>query len=270
MSNFIQRAITGILFIAVIGAALILSPVTYAVIMTCIITLGTHEYCRLVRFSGQRPHFFMTLSINVFAFTLTFLYFYQGIDLRSMLSLICLVWAVFLIELFSNNERPIYNIALTILGCVYIGLPIALVNFLAFKNGIYDFKPIAAFFILSWINDTGAYIFGVTLGRHKLYERISPKKTVEGFLGGAVFAMAAAIACYFIPDANLPLWFCVLTGLIVSIIGTCGDMVESMFKRSVNIKDSGRILPGHGGVLDRFDAFLFASPIVSLLYYFFV
>lgn len=274
MSNFIQRAITGILFILVIGAALILSPVSYAMIMACVITLATNEYCRLVRALGQRPHFFMALSINLMAFTLGFVIFFQGVDHRSLLALIALIWAVFLVELFSNNERPMHNIALTLLCNLYIGMPFALLNLLAFKNGAYDYRPIVSMFVLTWINDTGAYLCGVTMGKHKLYERISPKKTIEGFIGGVVLTVAAAFGMQYLSAFGgheaLPLWFCIVCGLVMAVVGTCGDLIESMFKRSVNVKDSGRLLPGHGGVLDRFDAMMFSAPIVSLLYYFFI
>ncbi len=262
------------MFIFVIGAALILSPVTYAMMMACIISLATNEYCKMIKAEGQHPHFFLALAINLVAFSLGFLVYFQGIDPRSILSLIVLLWAVFLVELFSQNDRPIYNIGLTLLCNIYIGLPLALLNLVAFKNGAYDYRPIIAMFILSWVNDTGAYLCGVTMGRHKLFERISPKKTIEGFIGGVALTVGVSVLMWYLNDlyceSTLSLEFCIACGIIMSVVGTCGDLIESMFKRSVNIKDSGNILPGHGGVLDRFDALIFAAPIVSLLYYFFI
>lgn len=276
MSNFIQRAITGILFIVVIGAALILSPVTYAMIMVCIITLATNEFCRMTRSDEDHfhPHFFLALVSNVVAFTMGFLIFFQGFDPRSLLILICFVWAVFLVELFSVHQKPIHNIGLTLLCNIYIGLPFALLNLLAFKSGTYDCRPIIAMFLLSWINDTGAYLCGVTMGRHKLFERVSPKKTIEGFIGGVLLTVAASFLLQYVSGLGdkqeLPLWFCIVCGFIMAVVGTCGDLIESKFKRAVNIKDSGKLLPGHGGILDRFDAMLFAAPIVTLLYYFFI
>jgi len=276
MSNFIQRAITGILFVLVIGAAFVLSPVTYAMVMVCVITLATNEFCRMIRCgeSGIHPHFFIALATNVVAFTLGFLVFFQGFDIRCLLLLVGFAWAVFLAELFTDHQTPIYNIGVTLLCNIYIGMPFALVNLLAFKSGVYDFRPIIAFFLLAWINDTGAYLCGVTMGKHKLYERVSPKKTIEGFVGGVILTVGVAIGLHYIAQSygieTIPLWFCIACGLIVSMIGTCGDLIESKFKRSVNLKDSGRLLPGHGGILDRFDAMLFAAPIISLLYFFFI
>lgn len=276
MSNFIQRAITGILFVIVIGAAFVISPVTYAMVMVCVITLATNEFCRMVRCSDTaiRPHFFIALATNVVAFTLGFLVFFQGFDARCLLLLVGMAWVVFLAELFTDHQNPIYNIGVTLLCNIYIGMPFALLNLLAFKGGCYDFRPIMAMFLLSWVNDTGAYLCGITMGKHKLYERVSPKKTIEGFVGGIVLTVGASVLLHWIAGkfdiTNIPLWFCILCGLIISMIGTCGDLIESKFKRSVCIKDSGRILPGHGGILDRFDATLFAAPIISLLYYFFI
>ncbi len=268
ISNLVQRTVTGILFICVVCGALILSPVSYAMLMSCIVVLVTEEYCRILRADGeQRPHFYSVLAINVTTFMLSFFIFYSGISPLSLLVIVAMVWLVFLKELFTKYSHPLQNIALTILGVVYIGMPLAMLNMMVFKDGAYNFRPLMALFILSWINDSGAYICGVTLGKHKLLERISPKKTIEGFVGGAVLTIVASVLMYYI--SGLDLFFCILCGVIVAVIGTCGDLIESMFKRSVNIKDSGNLLPGHGGLLDRFDAILFTAPVISLLYYFF-
>lgn len=268
MTNFIQRLITGILFVTVMGGALIVSPVSYSILMTCIITLSTIEFCKIAKALGYLPHVHVVLIINVVAFMLGFFIYYASFDPRILLTLIAFLWCIFLLELFSNSQKPIMNIALSLMCVIYIGLPFALFNLLAFKNGYYDYRPIISLFILSWTNDTGAYLCGVTLGRHKLYERISPKKTIEGFIGGVTFTLAASYILYCVSE--LDLIFCLGCGLIVSVIGTCGDLIESMLKRAANLKDSGSVLPGHGGVLDRFDALIFSAPLVSLLYFFFL
>lgn len=277
LQNFITRAVTGILFVLVVAAMFVLGAkthaLTYAVVMLVIISLATHEYYRMLQAGGMSPHFRTALCTNIVTFVLSFLSCNYGLDSRFQLCSVGLVWLMFLIELFSKNKNPLANIALTILGCVYIGMPFTLFNLLAFKTGTYDYWPIIGLFALVWVNDTGAYLAGVTMGRHKLYERISPKKTVEGFIGGVVFTVAVGLAsylcfgdCFF----HAGMAFTLVSTAIVAVVGTCGDLVESMFKRSVNIKDTGSLLPGHGGVLDRFDAVMFAAPIVSLLYYFFV
>lgn len=273
LRSFIQRAITGILFVLVVGACFIFGPITYAMMMTCIITLATIEYCRLLRAGGMNPHFFMALITNIAMFSIGFFACHADLDPRMLLVVVALIWCMFLVELFSNNANPLNNIALTALGCIYVGVPFALFNLLAFKSGIYDFRPLIGLFAMVWINDTGAYLCGVSMGRHKLYERISPKKTVEGFVGGVLLTVAASwAACEFMGDYffHAGMVFSIIAAVIVGIIGTCGDLVESMFKRSVQVKDSGNILPGHGGILDRFDAVMFTAPIVSLLYYFFI
>ncbi len=276
LKNFITRAVTGILFVLVVAAMFILGArtgaLTFAAIMIAIIVLATHEYYRMLQAGGMSPHYLTAMCTNLTTFVLGFLVCKHILDYRFLLIIVGLVWVMFLVELFSNNKKPLENIALTMMGCVYIGLPFALFNLLAFKTGEYDYWPIIGMFALVWVNDTGAYLCGVTMGKHKLYERISPKKTIEGFIGGVLLTVAVGIVsyvclgdCFF--HAGLP--FTIVATAVVAIIGTCGDLVESMFKRSVNIKDSGTILPGHGGILDRFDAVMFAAPIISLLYYFF-
>ena len=277
VKNFLMRAVTGILFVLVVAGMFVLgaysNALTYAVVTAVVIIVATHEYCHLLRAGGMSPHILMAMATNLTAFGLGFRICNYHWDTRLLLIIVALVWLMFLVELFSSNRNPLTNIALTILGCVYVGMPFALFNLLAFKNGAYDFWPIMGIFVLVWVNDTGAYLCGVTMGRHKLYERISPKKTIEGFVGGVLLTVAVGFTsyaclgdCFF----HAGLGFTLLTTAIVAVIGTCGDLVESMFKRSVNVKDSGRILPGHGGILDRFDAVMFAAPIVSLLYYFFI
>lgn len=247
--------------------ALVLGQETYGLLMAVLIALTTHEYCNMLRADGRQHRFYTTITINVVMFVLTYRIFVFGASALWLLSIPLLIWIIFIKELFGNNKHPLYNISLKILGIIYIGLPFALFNLLAFKGGAYDYRPLLVLFILVWINDTGAYVCGVTMGKHKLMERISPKKTIEGFVGGVLFTIAAAVGIAYVGGLNMA--FCVLCGFIASVIGTCGDLVESMFKRSVNMKDSGNILPGHGGLLDRFDAVLFVTPLVSLLYYFF-
>ena len=178
------------------------------------------------------------------------------------------MWLPFLVELFKKNPKPFRNIALTFLSIIYITLPITLLHFLAFKDGQFGALPVLYFFILVWVNDSGAYLVGVSMGKHKLYERISPKKTIEGFAGGIAFNLAAAYLIHNYSQIG-NLWIWLVAALVISVAGTAGDLIESMLKRSLNVKDSGTFLPGHGGILDRFDAALFTAPMVSLLFYYF-
>ena len=147
----------------------------------------------------------------------------------------------------------------------YVILPIILITKIPFSGKEYEPKIIIGIFILIWTNDTFAFLVGKNFGKTKLFQRISPKKTVEGFFGGLIFALAFSITiANFFTEQPVYIWITI--SLIVSIIGTIGDLVESAFKRFAGVKDSGKIIPGHGGILDRLDSVLFVAPFVFLFY----
>jgi phosphatidate cytidylyltransferase len=165
-------------------------------------------------------------------------------------------------ELFKQKPNALHNWAYFIMGQVYVALPFSLLNFILFIN---DWQPLVllSVFVTIWVNDTGAYLVGVTLGKHKLFERISPKKSWEGFIGGALFALLSGyIFSMLIPQISLIQWL--IFSEIVVVFGTLGDLIESLMKRTVDIKDSGNLIPGHGGLLDRFDSMLLAAPVVFI------
>jgi phosphatidate cytidylyltransferase len=171
---------------------------------------------------------------------------------------------IFVFELYRKKNKPFQNIALTFLGIIYIALPFSLLYLMGFKEyTVTGFKPkiILGFFFLLWTSDTGAYLVGMTLGRHPFFPRISPKKSWEGFIGGVVLTLLIAwvISNYF---TFLSTYDWLIIGLIIAVTGAIGDLIESLLKRSLNVKDSGNILPGHGGILDRFDSVIFAAPLV--------
>lgn len=182
-------------------------------------------------------------------------------------------WAVLMIvrmvlELYMNTDKPLKNLAHSSMTQIYIGIPLGLMTFVAAQ-----FSPMVVLvvFFLLWINDTGAFLVGSMMGRHKLFERISPKKTWEGFVGGLIFSIVASAMFYYYcnsffhmdaVDANLATWLGL--GVIVCIFGTWGDLVESMIKRTLHVKDSGNLIPGHGGILDRIDSLLLAAPAAAV------
>ena len=172
---------------------------------------------------------------------------------------------MFFIELFRNKPNPFNNIGFTVLGIIYIIVPFLLLSITSFDITSSDISyapnKLLGFFLLIWANDTFAYLVGIAIGRTKLFERISPKKTWEGTIGGIICTQGIAyiISIYF-TELTMIQWM--IIALIISVFGTLGDLVESMFKRSLGVKDSGNILPGHGGILDRFDAVLLCSPFV--------
>lgn len=177
-----------------------------------------------------------------------------------------LILVLFIIQLYGKRESHFTSVAFTIVAILYISVPLSILNFIAF-SGInqnqYTYEFILAMFILIWTNDSGAYIFGSIFGKHKLFERISPKKTWEGSIGGFIFALAVSyLLSFWLTSLSVYEWF--LFATIVSVFGTYGDLVESHLKRRVGVKDSGKIMPGHGGMLDRFDSTFFVAPMIFL------
>jgi len=185
---------------------------------------------------------------------------------KLLIILVPTVIAIFTAELFKKTEAPFTNIAFTFMGLIFIIIPFTFFHALAYVQGTFNFHFPLAFFLMLWANDTGAYLVGVKFGRTKLFERHSPKKTWEGFIGGILIAACVAlIISHYYNELLWQQW--VGVAVIIGIIGTTGDLIESMFKRSINVKDSGGILPGHGGLLDRFDGLFLAAPMVYAYLY---
>lgn len=180
----------------------------------------------------------------------------------SSLLIFPLIFLAFIYELYMNSARPFENVAYLILGMIYIGVPFALLDFIAFDGNYFHADTVFGLLLMTWANDTGAYVIGSRLGRHKLFPRISPKKTWEGSFGGLIVTLLIAFVLgFFFNELTRTNWL--ILGLIVVVFGSFGDLVESMLKRSFEVKDSGNILPGHGGLLDRFDGFIFLLPYAS-------
>lgn len=277
MRNFFVRTITGIIFVAAIVASF-LRPEAMVLLFSIVSGMTVWEFTGLV---NERPG----VSVNRFISTVAAVYFFFSMtyfcsDLyagtaKSVVFIPYLVTIVYLLiaELYMKQDDPIEDWAYTMLAQMYIALPFSLLNVLAFTatpGGIATFNTLLplSIFIFLWVNDSGAYCIGSLLGRHKLFPRISPGKSWEGSIGGAIFVLAAAFAIsYYLDQTMLTLWQWMGLGLVVVIFGTWGDLVESLFKRTLGIKDSGNILPGHGGMLDRFDSSLLAIPAAVIYLY---
>lgn len=207
-------------------------------------------------------------ALNVIGGVLLFFTFYAVVTSNSKISFIfapylAYLLVLFITELYKKRKDPILSLAYSLFGQTYIALPVALSVYLSFQDGSYDYKYLLAMFIFIWVNDSLAYLFGSLFGRKKLFERISPKKSWEGFIGGALSAVGVSIALgYYLTD-NLS-WFWVGFSIVVVIAGTFGDLFESLLKRTLGVKDSGKLLPGHGGALDRFDSMLFSLLALTL------
>jgi phosphatidate cytidylyltransferase len=277
MKNFIVRTITGIIFVAAIVASF-LRPEAMVLLFSIVTGLTVWEFTGLV--NGN-----VNVNVNRFISTAAGVYFFYamtyfcsdlyGGSAKSVVFIPYLVTIIYLLvaELYLKQEDPIADWAYTMLSQMYIALPFSLLNVLAFTatpQGTVHFNTLLplSVFVFLWINDTGAYCTGSLIGRHKLFPRISPAKSWEGSIGGAVFVLAAAWAIsYWLDGVMLTTLEWLGLGMVVVVFGTWGDLVESLFKRTLGIKDSGNILPGHGGMLDRFDSALLAIPAAVVYLY---
>jgi phosphatidate cytidylyltransferase len=265
VNNFFTRTITGTLFVIVVIGSSIWDLWAFAAVFGIFTIVGLFEFYKLASKAGVRPQKFVGTLLGLFVYAITVLNL-TGIIKEKVFLLYFAVFAlsflVFIVELFKGSESPLRNIASTFLGILYVSVPFSmLVSLSLFKtgNGIFVF-PVLYFFII-WAYDTFAYLVGIQFGKHRLFEKISPKKSWEGAAGGLIFAVAFAVILseYF---TFLSLYQWIGLALIIVVFGTFGDLAESMLKRSVNSKDSGNFFPGHGGILDRFDSMLLSVPFV--------
>jgi phosphatidate cytidylyltransferase len=261
-NNLTQRIITGVLGSAGIITAVYLGPWTYFAVFLFICFFSLLEFYKLAGLDGMMPQKTLGMICGVTIFVLSFL-IEMGVLIYQYYFLIYpLISCVYVVKLYKKFERkPFTNIAFTFLGIFYVAIPFALLNVAAFEQGNYNYQIIWGSLFILWATDTGAYFAGTFFGKRKLFERISPKKTWEGFIGGAVLAMVFAygLSRYF-QSLTETQWYIVC--VIIVIGGTFGDLIESLLKRSIEIKDSGTSLPGHGGFLDRFDGLLISAPFI--------
>ena len=297
-STFAVRTLSGaVLFVLVVGATL-LSPYSFAALLLVICIGAVHEFYDLAGKAGAEPQRMAGVTTAALIVAANFLLAsgFGGMPMGVVLACaFVLFFALFAAELYRKRERPLLNIAATITGIVYVAFPLSMMCYLAvFPFGeqisaggcsggllhtgarIEAYKPwlILCYIFLVWLNDIGAYVFGVAFGRHRLFERISPKKSWEGLFGGLLVAIGGGILMGWLltgsgGDARINMAFWGGLGAVTVVSGVMGDLVESMFKRSVGVKDSGNIMPGHGGMLDRFDAMLYSAPFVFLYFYIF-
>jgi len=268
LNNLIQRTLTGIIFVAVLMGSIISGSAPFAGVFSLIVIFTTREFYLLMKQKDYEPQVLGGVVASVVLFLSTYQVL-SGHSHKVLLSVnILSIFSIFIFELFRNKKQPLKNILVTIGGVIYVGLPFALLNLIAFLPidsviGNYNKYILLGFFIILWANDTGAYVVGSLIGKNRLFERISPKKSWEGSIGGAFFAVGFAILMYYFTGLETAI-FWVIFALSIVVFGTLGDLVESLLKRDLGVKDSGSILPGHGGFLDRFDAVLMAAPFASL------
>jgi len=263
MNNFLQRTLSGFFFVLIVIGSILLSPFSFAAVFSIITAWSVHEFHKLSnQQQGVQVLSFFGICGAVILFLTSFFYAsgiiqYPGYSVYGLFVVVVLV-----IELFRKKENPLHNWAYFIMGQIMIALPFSLLSYILYID-TYNPLILIAVFATVWVNDTGAYIFGITFGKHRMFERISPKKSWEGFIGGAITALASGyVFSLLIPEISLIHWL-IFSELVV-VFGTLGDLLESLMKRTVHVKDSGDVIPGHGGLLDRFDSLLLVSPAIFI------
>lgn len=273
MNNFIRRAITGILFVVILVGCILYDPIAFGTLFVAISALSVREFGLIVnRIDGVSVNKTIIMLGGAYLFLAIMGFCIDAADSKIFIPYLALLLYLMISELYLKKENPMLNWAYSLMSQLYIALPFALLNVLAFHNspeyaGI-SYNPILplSIFVFIWMNDTGAYCIGSLIGKHRLFERISPKKSWEGSIGGGVVAIASSfVFSHYYPIMSMLEW----AGLafVVVIFGTWGDLTESLLKRQLHIKDSGNLLPGHGGMLDRFDSALMAIPAAVVYLY---
>lgn len=272
-NNFLKRTITGILFVAILVGCILFHPLAFGALFVIISAFSIFEFGHLVNQSGEIGiNKTITMLGGAYLFLAFMAFCIDASDSKIFIPYLGLIIYLMVSELYLKKKNPVLNWAYSMLSQMYIALPFALLNILAFHNNpeasSVDYNPILplSIFVFIWLNDTGAYCFGSMLGKHRLFERISPKKSWEGSIGGGIVAIASSVAfAHFYPIMSLTSW--IGLAFVVVLFGTWGDLTESLLKRQLQIKDSGTILPGHGGMLDRFDSALMAIPAAVVYLY---
>ena len=282
LNNFTQRLLTGIGFISVLLTGIVFSPYLFYFVFALITMLALYEFFSLGKKMKVESMLISNMIVGFSFFTINFLFAANVINAYWFVIFLP-VWVMLVVfELYRRTTYPMLNIAYSLAGFFIIVIPFSLFSYLIFPGLIiketdifvslsdlpvnFDNRLVLAFFLLLWSNDTFAYLFGVQFGKHRLFERISPKKSWEGFFGGLMMTIIMSlILSKFFSFYEAP--FAILSAVTVSVFGTLGDLVESMFKRSIDVKDSGKLLPGHGGILDRFDGVILASPMIFFVFY---
>ena len=262
------RAITAFFFTIAMLGSIFFGGYTFTGFYLILSIVALLEFYKLVKMGGIRPHRNIGVLVATILFLITAAYHFLRFETKFLLLVVPLIFSVFVSELYKKSKIPFANISYTFVGFIYVTIPFCFFYSLGFLADVftYDYHLPLAFLLMLWANDTGAYLFGVKFGKHRLFERHSPKKSWEGFFGGMFTSLAVSFGIFkLFPEMSAVTWAGM--AILISCFGTLGDLVESMLKRSLDAKDSGSFLPGHGGFLDRFDGLLIAAPVVYVYLY---
>jgi phosphatidate cytidylyltransferase len=273
MKNFLTRSITGISFVLISSLLILLSEWSLFTLILAFNIIGQIELLKIVKADNSKPAIIGSIILGSGLIVITFLHKMDLLSEYFFWLLLIPALIIFIQELFNKNDNPLRNVAFSFLSIIYVSLPLCISLLIVFinpespDNKAFMPEMLLGIFALLWIYDSMAYCVGVPFGKNRLFERISPKKSWEGALGGGLLTLIAGYFMNkFIPEHGLLSWMIIST--IVIVFGTLGDLIESLFKRSINIKDSGSFLPGHGGILDRIDSLLFVIPWIWIFYIF--
>ena len=263
MSNLVTRAITGFFFGLLIVGSILLGPVLQSIVFGLFLVLGLNEFSSLFKDTAYKQSRVATVFVGIFIYVVFVLSPVYNISIELLLAIIFVIFfLVFLVEIWRKQAQPLLAISVFVFGIFYLVVPFVLMHRIVIQN-TFTFSPLLGMFLLIWANDTFAYLFGRKIGKTPLFERISPKKTWEGTIGGILMTIVISLTiAFFTSTSDFMYW--IIAGMLIAPCAIFGDLLESLFKRSLNIKDSGNILPGHGGILDRFDAVLFTVPFFYL------
>jgi len=271
MNELTKRIIFGLIYVLLVVFATTFNSYTFFGLIFIFMLFSIYEFNKMIKLKSVIPYL-----LGITFFITSYIITHQNssetniklIGIKNIANLIglLLIFNVFIIALLSKKIIPTVYIGKTMMSFFYTVLPFILLLRIPFYKGSFDNKIILGIFILIWVNDTFAYLIGKQFGKTKLFERISPKKTIEGFVGGVIFTLITSyILSIYFTNTSLIYWF--IIALIISAFGVIGDLVESMFKRQVNIKDSSNLIPGHGGFLDRLDSIIFVAPYIFIFLY---
>ncbi|MBR5042226.1 MAG: phosphatidate cytidylyltransferase [Bacteroidales bacterium] len=266
MNNFLVRTISGAVFLALMVAGMLFHPVAFGVLFLVALYVSMREFLNVTM--GQRWLVQQKLSLLTVcaAFILMMGWRFFGLDSKWFALLFLPVFALGLSVVLARSHESVEDVALAYAAILYIGLPFCLMPVMVSGSGEFNGLVLLNVFILIWCADVGSYSLGTLFGQkptsRKLAPAISPKKSWWGFWGGIVMAMIGGLVLYLVGMMSYPLVHCVALGALVAVTGVCGDLFESVWKRRFGVKDSGNCIPGHGGMLDRFDSSLFAIPSV--------
>lgn len=265
MKNFTQRTITGCLYVVILIGGAAFHPLLFALVFATLLFFTQLEFYQLVEKAGNSPRKNVGLIMGLLLFLICFGIVYGLLPKNAFLIFIPILTILFLFEIFRDNSKEIQNSALTLTGFVYVAVPFSLLNFIVYPTfpdppHFYPWILMGVFFVI-WVYDSMAYVAGSKWGKHKINEKVSPKKTWEGLIAGAAFAIVMGVLnAVIFQKPGVADWL-VIASLTVAF-GTLGDMFESKIKRRLKVKDSGNVLPGHGGLLDRLDSLLFVIPVI--------